>query len=175
MRLKPAHAPRCNVQKDYSIHIYKQYLNFSAAHFIIFPDGTREPLHGHNYRLEMKAHLPALKDDMVFDFLHIKPLAREICNSLDHKLLLPAENPYINYNKNGSQLDLHLLSGEHFSFPQSDTLLLPLPNTSAERLAIYLAHTLQKKVESTFFFRFSRLQVEIEETPGQSAIYELIE
>ena len=29
---------------------------------------------------------------MVFDFLDIKPIVREVCDSLDHKLLLPGEN-----------------------------------------------------------------------------------
>ena len=32
----------------YGIYVDKQYFNFNAAHFLIFADGTREELHGHN-------------------------------------------------------------------------------------------------------------------------------
>ena len=43
----------------WSIDIYKEYLKFSAAHFLIFPDGSAERLHGHNYRVyaEIEAQL----------------------------------------------------------------------------------------------------------------------
>ena len=32
------------------LHIRKEALKFSAAHMTVFPDGTKESLHGHNYR-----------------------------------------------------------------------------------------------------------------------------
>jgi hypothetical protein len=38
-------------RESWSIQIDKDYLKFSAAHFLIFPDGTAERLHGHNYKV----------------------------------------------------------------------------------------------------------------------------
>ena len=35
----------------WSIDIQKEAFKFSAAHFLIFPDGSAERLHGHNYRV----------------------------------------------------------------------------------------------------------------------------
>jgi len=35
----------------WSIEVEKEYLKFSAAHFLIFPDGSAERLHGDNYRV----------------------------------------------------------------------------------------------------------------------------
>jgi 6-pyruvoyl-tetrahydropterin synthase len=35
---------------NFSIHVAKENLKFSAAHFIAYP-GFREPLHGHNYQV----------------------------------------------------------------------------------------------------------------------------
>ena len=35
----------------WSILIEKEYLKFSCAHFLIFPDGSKERLHGHNYQV----------------------------------------------------------------------------------------------------------------------------
>ena len=49
---------------------------------MLFKDGSREPLHGHNYRVQVKGNAPELDDDMVFDFLNIKPIVRKICDSL---------------------------------------------------------------------------------------------
>jgi 6-pyruvoyltetrahydropterin/6-carboxytetrahydropterin synthase len=156
---------------DYSIRVYKQYFNFACAHFLVFEDGTREPLHGHNYRVQVKGEAPKLTGDLVFDFLDIKPIVRKICDSLDHKLLLPKLNPYLNIQMTDSQCQLTTKNGEQFSFPKADILLLPLSNTSAERLAIYLCTQIREKVKEDFQFEFSQLEVEVEETPGQSAVF----
>ena len=51
---------------------------------MIFENGGREPLHGHNYRVQIKGEAPDLAGDMVFDFLDIKPIVREVCDFLDH-------------------------------------------------------------------------------------------
>ncbi|MEY3012640.1 MAG: hypothetical protein RIT45_1375, partial [Pseudomonadota bacterium] len=37
-------------QDRWGILLDKEYFNFGSAHFLIFGDGTREELHGHNYR-----------------------------------------------------------------------------------------------------------------------------
>lgn len=156
---------------NYSIKVYKQYFNFASSHFLIFDDGTREPLHGHNYRVMLKGEASTLKGDMVFDFLDIKPIVREVCDSLDHKLLLPKENPMIEIYQENKNTNLKTPCGSSFSFPSQDVLLLPIENTSAERLAIYLCSEIRKKTYDKFNFKFATLEIEVEETPGQSAIY----
>lgn len=108
---------------------------------------------------------------MVFDFLNIKPLVREVCDSLDHKLLLPGENPLVKFYESGLNLEYQTPDGSFFSFPKSDVLVLPLSNISAERLAIYIAKELSFKIHKKHNFKFSELEVEVEETPGQSATY----
>lgn len=156
---------------NYSIKVYKQYFNFASSHFLIFEDGTREPLHGHNYRVMIKGEAGNLKGDMVFDFLDIKPIVREVCDSLDHKLLLPKENPQIEIYHKSSNIEVKTPCGSLFSFPENDILLLPIQNTSAERLAIYLCSEIRRITYERYQFRFQTLEVEVEETPGQSAIY----
>lgn len=156
---------------NYSIKVYKQYFNFAASHFLIFDDDTREPLHGHNYRVKFKGEASTLKADMVFDFLDIKPIVREVCDSLDHKLLLPKENPKLEiYHENKNTL-IKTPCGSQFSIPTSDILLLPIENTSAERLAIYLNAEIRRITKERFNFAFATLEIEVEETPGQSAVY----
>ena len=155
---------------NFSIKVYKQYFNFAASHFLIFEDGSREPLHGHNYRVMIKGEASTLKADMVFDFLDIKPIVREVCDSLDHKLLLPKENSLIEIHEDDSNIKVKT-KDSHFSFPKQDVLLLPIPNTSAERLAVYINENVRRITYERFDFKFASLEIEVEETPGQSAIY----
>ena len=158
---------------DYAIRVYKEYFNFASSHFLIFKDGTREPLHGHNYRVSLKGNALDLDGDMVFDFLDIKPIVREVCDSLDHKLMLPGENADLKIIDDEQNFIVHTPDKSRFSFPKSDVLILPIKNTSAERLAIYLAHEIKDLVFKRFKFRFKSLEIEVEETPGQCAIYVL--
>lgn len=155
----------------FSIKVYKQYFNFAASHFMIFEDGKREPLHGHNYRVMVKGETPELTGDMVFDFLDIKPIVRTVCDSLDHKLLLPKEHPTLRVDQAGPNTILTTPDGSHFSIPTTDVLLLPITNTSAERLAVYITDEIRHLVHARFGFRFASLEVEVEETPGQAAVY----
>ena len=157
----------------YAIKVYKEYFNFSSSHFLIFGDGTREPLHGHNYRVRVQLEVDHLESDMVFDFLLIKPIIKEICDLLDHRLLLPRENPTLEIHTEKENYLVKTPDGSFFSFPQKDVLLLPLVNTSAERLAIYLAHQVSNLLEIRYSFKFQILNLEVEETPGQSATFTL--
>jgi 6-pyruvoyltetrahydropterin/6-carboxytetrahydropterin synthase len=161
---------------QYAIRVYKEYFNFAASHFVLFKDGSREPLHGHNYRVSMKADALELDSDMVFDFLDIKPIVREVCDSLDHKLLLPADNPNITVTPSKEITKNYLIETKDesiFSIPQEDVLILPISNTTAERLAIYLANEVNRLTKQRFDFTFKTLEIEVEETRGQCAIYKL--
>lgn len=138
---------------------------------MIFENGSREPLHGHNYRVQVKGEAPELNDDMVFDFLDIKPIVREVCDSLDHKLLIPKDNKFLKIHTEKKNYIITTPDESYFSIPQSDVLLLPILNTSAERLAMYILNEIKERVTARFGFSFLNLEVEVEETPGQSAVY----
>ena len=156
---------------SFSIKVYKQYFNFASSHFMIFEDGTREPLHGHNYRVQVKGEAPQLSGDMVFDFLDIKPIVREVCDSLDHKLLIPKDNKFLKIYTDKKNYIIETPDESYFSIPQTDTLLLPILNTSSERIAVYICDEIREKVSKKFGYAFSSIEVEVEETPGQSAVY----
>ncbi|HXH74475.1 MAG TPA: 6-carboxytetrahydropterin synthase [Bacteriovoracaceae bacterium] len=155
----------------FSIKVYKQYFNFASSHFMIFENGSREPLHGHNYRVQVKGEAPDLSGDMVFDFLDIKPIVREVCDSLDHKLLIPKECKLLKIYTEKKNYVIETPDESVFSIPQTDVLLLPILNTSAERLAVYICGEIRNKVMQKFGFHFNSIEVEVEETPGQSAVF----
>lgn len=155
----------------FSIKIYKEYFNFASAHFLVFENGAREPLHGHNYRVRVSVQAKKLEKDMVVDFLDIKPIVRDLCDTLDHKFLLPEKNNYITINKTETNVEFKTPDGAFYSIPLKDTLILPIENISSERLAEYISKQLQIEIKNELCFNFSSLEVEVEESPGQSAIY----
>ena len=161
------------MKTTYSISVYKQYFNFASAHFMLFKDGSREPLHGHNYRVQIKGNALELDDDMVFNFLDIKPIVREICNELDHKLLIPKINANLRIEENQKNYKIITRDESEFSFPKSDVLLLPIENTSVERIAHYIALKISELVKDRFQFEFRDLEVEVEESPGQLATFSI--
>ena len=138
---------------------------------MIFENGTREPLHGHNYRVQVKGEAPNLEGDMVFDFLDIKPIVREICDSLDHKLLVPKDNKHLKIYSEKKNIVILTPDESMFSIPEQDVLLLPILNTSAERIAMYICEQIRQLVKQRFGYAFTSLEVEVEETPGQAAVY----
>jgi 6-pyruvoyltetrahydropterin/6-carboxytetrahydropterin synthase len=138
---------------------------------MIFENGGREPLHGHNYRVQVRGEAPGLEGDMVFDFLDIKPIVREVCDSLDHKLLIPKDNKHLKIYTEKKNYVIETPDESVFSIPMTDVLLLPIINTSAERIAVYICDEIRKKITMKFGFAFNSLEVEVEETPGQSAVY----
>lgn len=159
--------------EDYAIRLYKEYFNFSSAHFLVFEDGAREPLHGHNYRVRLALRAQSLEKDMVVDFCHVKPIVKKICDELDHLFLLPTLNPHITINETTSNIEFTTSDKSYYSFPKKDVLLLPIENISSERLAIYLAKRLESEIKSQLGFSFKSLDVEVEETPGQAAQYSI--
>ena len=65
--------------------------------------------------------------------------------------------------------------GDRFVFPACDCRLLPIHNTSSELLAQYLCGQFRARLaERLPGLRPSRLLVTVQESPGQSAVYELI-
>ncbi|MBL7664689.1 MAG: 6-carboxytetrahydropterin synthase [Bacteriovoracaceae bacterium] len=138
---------------------------------MLFENGTREPLHGHNYRVMVKGDCPQLVGDMVFDFLDIKPIVREICDSLDHKLIIPKDNTHLKIFEVENNYNINTADGAFFSIPKTDVLLLPIQNSSAERIATYISEEVRRLVKERYQFQFKQLEVEVEETPGQSATF----
>ena len=78
--------------ESWGIEIAKEYLKFSAAHFLIFPDGSAERLHGHNYRVFVEVEGRLSRHGLVIDFKTIKPIVRELVNRLDEHWIVPGEH-----------------------------------------------------------------------------------
>ena len=157
----------------YSIKLCEQRFSFASSHFLIFDGGERESLHGHNYSLAVNGSGQQLSSGMLFDFTKLAPIIDRICQRLDHLVLLPANNQYMTINDVDTNYSLQLASGEFFTIPKSDILILPISNTSAEQLAEYPCHCISRELDEKYNFCFDQLEVEVAECVGNLATFKL--
>jgi len=157
---------------DFSVSVAKDYLVFSSAHFITFAGHRCEALHGHNYRARATVE-GALDQDtwFVFDFVVLKRLMKELCDEIDHKVLLPLENPKIQVTEGSDTVDVAVEGKPRYRFPRIDCALLPVPNTTVEMLAELLTTRLRSELEKMGARGLTAVEMEIEENFGQSAVY----
>jgi len=148
------------------VRVSADHLVFCAGHFMIFPKGS-EPLHGHNYRVAVALE-GELQADMVMDFIALKRLVKALVDELDHRVLLPAEHPRLRLVIGEEQVEA-AIDAKRYVFPLEDVRILPIPNTSAEWLARYLARQLRSRLPADL--RLHALEVEVEESFGQSAVH----
>lgn len=158
----------------WSIFIEKDYLKFSAAHFLIFPDGSAERLHGHNYKVTVAIETELDPHGLVVNFKEIKPMVRRLCDELDEHFLIPGQHPVLRATPTGDgQMEIRYRE-RRYLVPQDEVIVLPIGNSSAENLATWFARELRGRMRTAWpQLVVRRLEVGVEETPGQRGIYTL--
>ncbi len=154
---------------QYRIAVEKDYLVFASGHFITY-GGQCESLHGHNYRARVELEGELDENHYVFDFGRLKKIMRRLCDELDHRVLLPLENPRIQLTDTAEGVAV-AYGSKHYLVPREDVTLLPVPNTTAEMIARHLARRLREELGPLDAGNLTSLEVEVEESFGQSAFY----
>ena len=159
---------------EFRVSVTKDYLVFASAHFITFAGHRCEGLHGHNYRVRVTVD-GALDEEswFVFDFVILKKIMRKLCDEIDHKVLLPLENPKIQVSEEGDAVMVAYEGQLRYRFPRVDCSLLPVPNTTVEMLAELLTTRLRSELESMGARGLTAVEMEVEENFGQAATYRL--
>jgi 6-pyruvoyltetrahydropterin/6-carboxytetrahydropterin synthase len=153
----------------FRIVLAKEDFKFSAAHFTLFPGGGAELLHGHNYRVRVELSGDGLDEEgLLFDLEAFKKRLRAVCAGLDSRTLLPGESSRLDWGRDNSSIEVRC--GERvYRFPEEDTLVLPLVNTSMELLARMIWEDLAGGLSGS---RVNALAVSVEESAGQRCWYE---
>jgi 6-pyruvoyltetrahydropterin/6-carboxytetrahydropterin synthase len=109
---------------------------------------------------------------MVLDFMFLKPLVKKVCDSIDHRMILPADNPWLELREeDGTIWAIH--GADRFAFPKRDVIVLPIRNTSTERLAEWACGRIREELErSVPREQLHRIRVNVEESSGQCGYYE---
>jgi 6-pyruvoyltetrahydropterin/6-carboxytetrahydropterin synthase len=154
------------------IFVAKDTFKFSCAHMTVFPDGTKERLHGHNYTLAVALDLAAIGLADLIDFGPLKAALRELCAEWRERTLLAAKNPHFRVVADDGQEIEFLLCGQRYVLPRGDVLLLPITNVVVEELAALVADMLSARPAGSWRPGVvSAIEVTVCESPGQGAVH----
>jgi 6-pyruvoyltetrahydropterin/6-carboxytetrahydropterin synthase len=157
---------------EFRVSVTKDYLVFASAHFITFAGHRCEGLHGHNYRARVTIEGELDQESwFVFDFVVIKRIMRGLCDEIDHKVLLPLQNPKLQIGEEGESVTVAYEGTPRYVFPKKDCALLPITNTTVEMLAEMLAGRFRAALETLGAKGMTAIEMEIEENFGQTAVY----
>jgi 6-pyruvoyltetrahydropterin/6-carboxytetrahydropterin synthase len=156
----------------WSIHLQKETFKFSAAHFLIFPDGSAERLHGHNYRVYVTIDAALDRFGLVLDFKTVKPVIRAMVDELDEHWLLPGEHPVLTTERRADGVIEVRYLERYYAAPEEDVIIMPMNNVSAENLATWLGRELRQRLEKLFdHLHVRQMTIAVEETSGQRGEY----
>src|SRR5689334_14368354 len=99
------------------IHLRKEALKFSSAHMTVFPEGTKEALHGHNYTTEITIELKSTTLADLVSFSVFKKIAKELCDTWDEKVLLPSKCPHFQIKSHTAQEIEFVLCKKRYVIP----------------------------------------------------------
>jgi len=157
-----------DVTKEYRVSVEKDFLKFSAAHFIAYK-GFREPLHGHNYQVSVAISGAIGPDGYVLDFGIVKAITKGVCDELDERVLVPMGSDCLTIDREGESVVLVYEDGARFVFPASDCVLLPIVHASAEELAAYVLQRIRESLRVHAVRGLREIEVGVSEAPGQVA------
>jgi 6-pyruvoyltetrahydropterin/6-carboxytetrahydropterin synthase len=155
---------------EFRVSVSKDYLVFASAHFITFAGHRCEGLHGHNYRARVTIEGRLNEESwFVFDFVELKRIMRGLCDEIDHLVLLPTKSDRIQVREDGDIVTVAVDERPRYVFPRRDCALLPIPNTTVEMLAEMLIDRLRAALVKTGASGLTAIEMEVEESFGQSA------
>ncbi len=137
------------------ITLERNTLRFASAHFTTF-GGECEPIHGHNYDVFVEIEGELTSDSWVLDFSEAKSMIAAICKELDHRFLLPTKGAALSIAERGAEYEIKF-GDRRYVLPQSDVALLPIDNSTAERLAEWLNGRIRAALSASGASRITRV------------------
>ena len=146
---------------------WKTNLRFSACHILLRHDKCSR-IHGHSYAVHLDIRGELGENHMLADFGTLKRTIRRIAEDLDHKALIPTENPDIVLKLDAEPDNITLdMQGKIYSLPRSDIVLLPIPSTTVEELSKYFLGRFLEDVDIPI--GVTNISIGVDEGSGQGA------
>ncbi len=149
------------------VFIARDQYKVSCAHMTVFPDGSKERLHGHNYSIALALDVERVDLAAMIPFSAVKVALAELCAAWKERVLLAANNPHFTLIRDDRELEF-TLCGERYVLPRGDALLLPIDNISVEGLAVHVAELLRDKI-AVLSPHILAFETTVAESPGQGS------
>jgi 6-pyruvoyltetrahydropterin/6-carboxytetrahydropterin synthase len=149
------------------VFIARDQYKVSCAHMTVFPDGSKERLHGHNYSIALALDVERVDLASMIPFSSVKHSLAELCLAWKERVLLAQNNPYFTLIRDDHELEFTLCA-DRYVLPRGDALLLPIDNISVEALAVHVAELLRDKI-AVLSPHILAFEATVAESPGQGA------
>ncbi len=134
------------MSQRHRIFVSKDVLKFSSAHMTVFPDGSKERIHGHNFQVMLEFELQTIRLASLLDFGVVKQTLAQVCQTLDQRLLLGARCPTLEMIRQDAGEVEFKLCGKRYVIPADEVEILPLENIVVETLAEEMAFRLVERL-----------------------------
>lgn len=140
-------------------------LRFSACHFI--PNHPKcGCLHGHTYAISVRLKGEQV-GEFIIDFEKVKKIVNELCDRLDHRVLIAESDPRLRIEKNNEVSVEIIESKKRYVLPSEDVVFLPTASVSAEDLCKYFTARIVKALRGED--NIKKVCVRVDEGIGQGA------
>ena len=140
-------------------------ITFSACHFL--PGHSKcNRLHGHNYAIHMHVVGEPGDNGIIHDFVELKKAMRCAADELDHCVLMPGKSDIVKLSNTNGQLEVGF-ADKHYSFPESDVIILNIAVVSAEMLAVHILDSIIGRLK--LGSNITKVRVGVDEGTGQGA------
>jgi len=164
------------MNEHYEVQLRKAVHVFCAGHFITLADDLCEPVHGHNWTVAVDVAGTPDAHGMVVDFIALRDGVSRIVSVLDHRMLLPLRNRFLEVTTAAGPLggdEVTARFGDRrWVFPAAECVLLPLANTTAEWLARWIGERLLESLAAAGTPPRGTIRVAVDECLGQSGVWQ---
>jgi 6-pyruvoyltetrahydropterin/6-carboxytetrahydropterin synthase len=145
---------------------------FSVAHMTVFPDGSKERLHGHNFNVTVALDLVEASFASFLDIGIVKKALDGLCREWNERLLLAERSPQVEWiRRDDVEVELRLC-GKRYVVPAEDAVILPIDNVVVENLSVLVARRLVERMGDALRRDVvAGIEVEVREAAGQGGAY----
>jgi 6-pyruvoyltetrahydropterin/6-carboxytetrahydropterin synthase len=140
-------------------------IRFSSCHFIPRHEKCSR-LHGHGYIVRLRLEGEVGEEGMIMDFVVLKKKLKEMIDEFDHHVLLPGRSKDVKITINGDSVEVSCC-GKEYVFPSEDVVILDIPTTTAEEMAILMTERMAREVNIPS--NVKSISVGLDEERGQTA------
>jgi 6-pyruvoyltetrahydropterin/6-carboxytetrahydropterin synthase len=147
---------------------------FSVAHMTVFPDGTKEKLHGHNFNVSVALELHGYAFETLLDIGILKKAVEAQCREWNEHLLVGERCPALELVRRDADEVEFRLCGKRYLLPAEDVIFLPLDNVIVETLSGEFARRVVERLGPALRKDVvAAIEVDVREARGQGGTYYL--
>jgi 6-pyruvoyltetrahydropterin/6-carboxytetrahydropterin synthase len=133
----------------------------------VFPDGSKERLHGHNFNVSVALELHEVGFENLLDLGIVKAALDAQCREWNEHLLIAEKNPRLSIVRRDAEVEF-LLCGKRYVVPAEDVIVLPVDNIVVENLSMEFARRVLERLRPALRPDVvAAIEVDVREARGQ--------